>query len=84
MTEATYQARKDDDLALGTAVKISLIPTLVPSGERSYWTRPEIRLIYTAGFYNQAAVDQLMSPYLQTVGPTRVAHFLGTRAEWWF
>jgi maltoporin len=57
---------------------------VVPTGERSAWARPEMRLIYTIGFYNQAAVDQRMSPYLQTMGPTKVAHFFGARTEWWF
>jgi maltoporin len=84
ITEATFQARKDEGRATGTAVKLSIAPTVVPSGERSAWTRPEMRLIYTLGLYNQAAVDQLMSPYLQTMGPTKVAHFLGARTEWWF
>jgi maltoporin len=84
ITEATFQARKDEGRATGTAVKLSVAPTVVPSGERSAWARPDLRLIYTLGIYNQAAVDQLMSPYLQAMGPKKVAHFLGARTEWWF
>ena len=84
LTEATFQARKDEGLATGTAVKLSVAPAVVPTGERSVWARPEMRLIYTVGFYNQAAVDQRMSPYLQAIGPKKVAHFLGVRTEWWF
>ena len=84
ITEGTFQARKDEGRATGTAVKLSVAPTVVPTGERSNWARPEMRLIYTLGLYNQAAVDQRMSPYLQTMGPTKVAHFLGVRTEWWF
>lgn len=84
ITEATFQARKDEGRATGTAVKLSVAPTVVPTGERSAWARPEMRLIYTAGFYNDAAIDQRMSPYLRTMGPVRVAHFLGVRTEWWF
>ena len=84
LTEETFQARKDEGRATGTAVKLSVAPTVVPTGERSAWARPEMRLIYTICFYNQAAVDQLMSPYLQTMGATRTAHFLGARTEWWF
>lgn len=84
LAEGTFQARKDEGLATGTAVKLSLAPTVVPSGERSPWARPEMRLIYTIGFYNQAAVDQRMSPYLRTIGASKVAHFLGVRTEWWF
>jgi maltoporin len=88
MAEATFQARKDQDRAQGTATKLSIVPTIVPSGkedgEPSVWARPHLRLIYTFGHYNDAAVAQLMSPYLKTVGPTHYAHFLGVRAEWWF
>jgi len=84
ITEATFQTRKDQGLPTGTAVKLSIAPTIVPTGERSAWARPEMRFIYTAGIYNDAAIDQRMSPYLQTMGPTRVAHFVGARSEWWF
>ncbi len=87
MAEATYQARKDQGRAEGTATKLSIVPTIVPTGkegEASVWARPHFRLIYTFGHYNEAAMAQLMSPYLQTVGPTRNAHFLGARVEWWF
>lgn len=84
LTEATFQARKDEGLGTGTAVKLSIAPTVVPSAERSPWTRPEMRLIYTLGIYNQAAVDQRMSPYTQAIGPDKVAHYLGVRTEWWF
>jgi maltoporin len=84
LNELTFQGRKDEGLDMGTAVKFSVVPTIVPTGERSMWARPHFRLIYTAGFYNQAAVDQLMSPFLQTVGPTKAVHYLGTRTEWWF
>jgi maltoporin len=84
LTEETYQTRKDEGRATGSAVKLSIAPAVVPTGERSAWARPELRLIYTICFYNQAAVDQLMSPYLQTMGATKTAHFLGARTEWWF
>jgi maltoporin len=84
ITEATFQTRKDQGLATGTAVKLSVAPTIVPTGERSSWARPEIRAIYTMGIYNDAAVDQRMSPYLQAMGPKKLAHFLGARTEWWF
>ncbi len=84
ITEATFQTRKDEGLKTGTAVKLSVAPTVVPTGERSAWARPEMRLIYTLGIYNQAAVDQRMSPYLQSIGASKVAHFLGVRTEWWF
>ena len=84
LTEATYQLRRDDDQTAGRAVRLSVAPTLVPTSERAPWAAVEIRLIYTTAFYNQAAVDQRMSPYLQTMGPTKVAHFVGVRSEWLF
>jgi maltoporin len=84
VNELTFQGRKIDDLDMGTAVKFSVVPTLVPSGELTAWARPHLRMIYTAGFYNQAAVDQKMSPYLKNVTLSPVAHYLGARAEWWF
>ena len=84
ITEATFQTRKDEGLPTGTAVRFSVAPTIVPTGERNAWARPDLRLIYTTAIYNQAAVDQLMSPYLKTMGPNKVAHFIGARTEWWF
>lgn len=84
MAEATYQVRKDEGRDIGTALKLSLVPTIVPIGEPGFWSRPHIRAIYTFGLYNQGAVEQRMSPYLQTVGATSTAHYFGTRAEWWF
>jgi maltoporin len=84
VNELTFQGVKNGDQDLGTAVKFSVVPTIVPSGELSAWARPHMRLIYTAGFYNQAAVDQRMSPYLRDVSTKKVAHYLGARTEWWF
>jgi len=94
LTEATYSARKDDQNAQGTLLKLAIAPTIVPTGSstgcaapacagRSSWTRPHIRFMYVFGYYNQAAQDQVMSGFLATVGPTKFAHFLGIRTEWW-
>ena len=84
ITEASYQMRKDGNRPAGSLLKLSVAPTLVPTGERSAWARPEMRLISSAGISDDEAVSQRMSPYLQTVGPVNVAHFLGARSEWWF
>ena len=84
VTEATYSMRKDDQQKAGTLVKLNIAPTIVPLGGRSVWSRPHLRLIYSVGFYNQAAREQLMSSFLTTVGDTKVAHYLGARTEWWF
>ena len=82
--EATYQGLRPRGRELATAVKLSLIPTYVPVKDRTVWARPHFRVFYTIAFYDRAAVDNLYSPYLQTVGPTRVGHYLGARVEWFF
>jgi maltoporin len=84
INEATYHTRKDGDGPTGSAVKLSLVPTVVPTGLRSVWARPHFRVFYTVAFYNRAARDALMSPYLQTFGPDAIAHYIGGRVEWWF
>jgi maltoporin len=84
LTELQYQGRKDGEDPWGTLVKVTVAPTIVPTGEKSYWARPHMRLFYTTGLYNEQAARTLMSPYLQTVGRTRYAHYIGARTEWWF
>jgi maltoporin len=85
IAEATYQGRKDGDEAMGTAMKLSVVPTIVPTGETTAWGRPHLRAIYTAGIYNQAAVEQRMSPYIRaTDSQSRFGHYIGARTEWWF
>jgi maltoporin len=85
IAEATVQGRKDGDEKMGTAVKLSVVPTIVPSGETTAWGRPHLRAIYTAGIYNGAAVEQNMSPYLRaTASGSRFGHYIGARTEWWF
>jgi maltoporin len=70
---------------MGTAMKLSLAPTIVPTAETSAWARPHLRAIYTAGIYNQAAVDQRLSPYIRaTDSRSRFGHYIGARTEWWF
>ena len=86
--EAHFQGRKIGDGDLGTMVKLSLVPTIVPTGERSVWARPHIRFFYTIAFYNDAAIAQQMAPYMQVVnlkvGQPPIGHYLGARVEWWF
>jgi maltoporin len=71
------------------AVKFTLMPTIVPSGERSVWARPHLRLIYTLAYYSEGArgaavAGRLVSPYMRDFGPRTFGHYLGARAEWWF
>jgi maltoporin len=82
--EATYQGLQFGEADMGTAVKLSIVPTFVPTGGRSVWARPHFRLFYTLALYNEAAVDILQSPYLKAVGETTMGHYLGARVEWWF
>jgi len=78
------------DQPLPSAVKFSIVPTLVPSGERSVWARPHLRLIYTLAVYSEGARNAaragsfVASPYLRQFGPRTFGHYLGARAEWWF
>ena len=90
INELTYQAfgrglpEGVEAPPLPSAVTFTVMPTLVPSGERSVWARPHLRMIYTLALYNQSARDNLASPYLSTFGPRQFGHYLGARAEWWF
>ncbi|SEK76603.1 maltoporin [Stigmatella aurantiaca] len=99
INEATFQGFKAElpegveDPGMPTAFRFSIVPTLVPSGLRSAWARPHIRLIYSLAVYNQAEVDLYtdrgtiglpVSPYLNDFGAKKFGHFVGTRAEWWF
>ncbi|WP_257458245.1 carbohydrate porin [Archangium lipolyticum] len=89
INEATFQGLRPGGGPLATATKLSIVPTFVPTGERSVWARPHFRLIYTAAFYDQNAREALTAPYLQTVATAgtavpKVGHYLGTRVEWWF
>jgi maltoporin len=94
--EVPEQTRDGEDLVdpgMPTAVKFTIMPTLVPTGDRSAWARPHLRLIYTLGVFNRSArevarnsanVGVAVSPYMADFGPRQFAHYLGARAEWWF
>ncbi|WP_375765247.1 carbohydrate porin [Archangium gephyra] len=82
--EASFQGLTVGEGPLSTAVKLTLMPALVPTGELSVFARPHFRLFYTLAFYDRDAVNGLVSPYLQTVGATRIGQYLGAQVEWWF
>ncbi|XXT07552.1 carbohydrate porin [Sorangium sp. So ce367] len=89
VVEASFQGRKDGDGDLGTAVKVSVVPTLVPTGELSAGARPHFKLIYSLAIYNDAARDAAMSGYLQRVGAgpgvgSKVGQYIGARTDWYF
>jgi len=100
INEVTYhgfalgQPEDAESSPLPSAVKFTVMPTLVPSGERSVWARPHLRLIYTLARYDEDAqnlldspsprASGLASPYLKQFGRREFGHYLGARAEWWF
>ncbi len=83
LTEAHFTQRMDGNNPWAQCLKVSVAPTLVPTGDRNFWARPEIRLIASAAYYNQFAAESLYSPYLAYVGEQRFGYFLGVKAEWW-
>ena len=48
--------------------KLSLVPTLALRGERSVWSRPHIRFVFSVARFNQLAADNQHSPYLELIG----------------
>ena len=82
--EASHQGLQPGSADMAMATRLTIAPTFVPAGGRSVWSRPHYRIFYTTAFYNEAAVNGRYAPYLQTVGPSSVAHYLGARVEWWF
>lgn len=83
LTEAHFVQRKDGTNPWAQSVKVSVAPTLVPTGDHSFWARPEIRFITSIAYYNKFAAESLYSPYLAYVGERRIGYYLGVKAEWW-
>ncbi len=82
-TELHLSQRKDGTQDWYRMAKLSLVPTLAIRGERSVWSRPHFRFIYSLAWFNKLARDHLYSPYLDLAGPKEWGHFFGIRAEWW-
>ena len=82
-TEVNYSQRKDGTQPWYRTVKLSLVPTLAPTGERSVWARPHLRFVFSLAYYNDYAKENLYSPYLQLVGEESWGYYLGFKAEWW-
>jgi maltoporin len=83
ITELHYANRKDGDQPSATMTKLSIIPTLVPTGKADPWARPHFRLIYSVARYNDFASENLYSPYLAEAGHRKWGQYIGIRAEWW-
>lgn len=81
--ELHYSQRKDGLDDTYAMFKFSIAPTFVPTGKKDYWARPHFRFIASFSRYNQAASENLYSPFLQYVGQRKWGHYLGVKAEWW-
>jgi maltoporin len=81
--EVNFASRKDGTQDPAQMFKISLAPTVVPSGKRDVWSRPHFRLVYSFAHYNKFAADNLYSPYLAQAGSRRWGHYFGVKTEWW-
>ena len=83
LTELHYANRKDGDQPSASMMKLSLVPTIVPTGKKDPWARPHLRFIYSIARYNDFASAHLYSPYLSESGPKKWGQYIGFRAEWW-
>jgi maltoporin len=83
ITELHYANRKDGGQPSASMTKLSIVPTLVPTGKADPWARPHLRLIYSVARYNDFASENLYSPYLSQIGHKKWGHYIGVRAEWW-
>ncbi len=82
-TELSYSQRQDGEQDWYRMGKLSLVPTVALRGERSVWSRPHIRFIFSLARFNEFAAENQYSPYLELVGPQQWGHYFGIRAEWW-
>ncbi|QCK14212.1 maltoporin [Mangrovivirga cuniculi] len=82
-TEIHYSQRQQGTSSWYRVTKLSFVPTIALRGQRSVWSRPHIRFIYSIARFNQAAQQDQFSPFLQLTGPKEWGHFFGVRAEWW-
>ena len=83
LSELHYSMRKDGTDDTYGMTKFSLSPTLVPTGERSAWARPQLRFVFSLAHYNEAAKNGMYSPYLSYTGPKDWGYYFGVKAEWW-
>jgi maltoporin len=81
--ELDFAWRKDGTQPFAQMTKLSIAPTLAPTGVTDVWARPQIRFIYSIAHYNQFAADNLYSSYLQQSGIKSWGQYLGVKAEWW-
>lgn len=83
MSEFHHSQRNDGVESTYAYQKISLSPTFAPTGKKDSGVRPHFRFIFSLSHYNDAAKENLYSPYLQYVGKQTWGHYFGVKAEWW-
>jgi len=83
ISEFHYSQRKDGEEDLYAYQKISISPTFVPTGFKDTGARPHLKFVWSLAHYNNAAKNNLYSPYLQFVGPKKWGHYFGVKMEWW-
>ncbi|WP_167609290.1 carbohydrate porin [Maribellus sediminis] len=83
LSELHYSMRKDGEDDTYSFQKISLAPTFVPTGMKSTGARPHFRFVCSVAHYNNAAKENLYSPYLQFVGKKNWGYYFGVKMEWW-
>lgn len=82
-TELHYSQRQDGTQPWYNVTKLSLVPTLALRGQRSVWSRPHLRLVYSVAKFNDYAVENSYSPFLELAGDEPWGHYFGVKAEWW-
>ncbi|WP_083191592.1 carbohydrate porin [Formosa haliotis] len=83
IAELHYSQRKDGENPMASMTKLSIAPVYVPTGARNIWARPHLRFVASVARYNDFAMENLYSPYLQFTGAERWGYYLGFKAEWW-
>lgn len=83
LSEFHYSQRKDGTDDTYRYQKISIAPTLVPTGKKDTGARPHLRFVYSLAHYNKAANESLYSPFLQFVGHRQWGYYFGVKMEWW-
>jgi len=83
LSEFHYSQRKDGIDDIYRSEKISIAPTLVPTGEKDSGARPHMRFVFSLAHYNDAAKENLYSPFLQFVGYKQWGYYFGVKMEWW-
>ncbi len=83
LSEFHYSQRKDGEQDTYAMQKVSLAPTFVPTGERTTGARPHFRFVWSLAHYNDAARENMYSPYLQFVGRKSWGYYFGVKMEWW-